>query len=160
MDYIKAISDFAKLAREFCEWANKQPEEPEKELYSNALMLSKLYYYGLQLPEVQLEKDLPKDEYSVNDEEWKKVFKRFASLPFQYYREIFNPSIENNDDPVTGDICDDFADIYRDLKEGLRYYDLGKEELAVFTWRFTFGTHWGRHILSALRAIHAYEPEE
>ena len=39
------------------------------------------------------------------------------------------------------------------LREGLGYYEQGRLADAVWSWRFLFFTHWGRHASSALRAI-------
>jgi hypothetical protein len=79
-------------------------------------------------------------------------------FPFQYYWEIFEPVTDTPEEAVCGDITDDLGDIYIDVKEGLLAYPLS-EQSAVWHWRTTFGFHWGRHATSALRALHAYDPE-
>jgi hypothetical protein len=82
-------------------------------------------------------------------------------LPLQYYWEIFAPSdLKGDKEPVCGDLFDDFLDIYADLTDGLWLYDRQHFEMAVFTWRLMFGVHWGRHAVSAMHALHSYEPED
>ena len=70
---------------------------------------------------------------------------------------IFNAEIIPSEEPVTGDIIDDLADIYKDLKDGLWYLKQGSEIDAVFYWNNTFGFHWGRHILGAMYALFCFE---
>jgi len=52
-------------------------------------------------------------------------------------------------------VADDLADIWRDLRTGLnamatesRWEDVGWE------WRFGLQTHWGKHAVDALAALH------
>jgi hypothetical protein len=82
--------------------------------------------------------------------------RRFTALPFQYYSEIWNPVLVPTDETVTGNIADDLADIYFDLKQGLLYMDDGHPFQAVFHWTFMYGVHWGRHATTALRVLHCY----
>jgi hypothetical protein len=57
--------------------------------------------------------------------------------------------------PVQGSLAGDISEIYSDLKQ-----DLQREEKRIsqadFLWelRFSFRSHWGKHLLGALRAIH------
>lgn len=85
------------------------------------------------------------------------ALERFKDFPFQYYWEIFTPITEEPEEPVCGDIADDFADIYADIKPGLLAYDLGRLPQAVWHWRFAWSIHWGEHATSALRALHSYQ---
>jgi hypothetical protein len=155
MDYEKIIRSFAELAQDCCKWAEGPAGSPGKEHFLATNYIAKLYLAGLELPMTEPEDDL--DAPSVSDDEYKKIFKRFGSLPFQYYWEIFDPVVEKPEEPVTGDVCDDLADIYRDLKVGLIYWDKSQQQNAVFHWKTSFGFHWGRHATSALRALHCYE---
>jgi len=67
---------------------------------------------------------------------------------------IFNANIVPSEEPVMGDVIDDLADIYKDLKEGLWYLEQGSEDDAVFQWRFSLDVHWSRHIISTMYALH------
>ncbi len=89
------------------------------------------------------------------------IARNLSSLPFQYYWEIFTPSdLDGDKEPVCGDLFDDFQDIYGDLSTGLWLYDRGHVETAAFTWNLMFGVHWGRHAVSAMHALHSFDPDD
>lgn len=158
MNREKDIEEFGAVAKEFCDWAEGIPDTSAEEHLKSLALLSKLYATALALPETE-----PSDDFSTQEPpsiEYKKMHERFGSLPFQYYQDIFNPLSEEAEEPVTGDICDDLADIYKDIKEGLWYFEQHRVADAAFHWRMHFGFHWGRHLTSALKALHCYEPEE
>lgn len=54
-------------------------------------------------------------------------------------------------------LFDDLRDIYLDLRRGLDFYnsnaDCGRRE-ALWTWKFLFYTHWGKHAAHALGVLH------
>lgn len=52
---------------------------------------------------------------------------------------------------------DGAVDIYGDLAEGLAIFDAGRSDEALWSWRFSFGAHWGRHAVEALTAIRALD---
>ena len=156
-EYETAIDAFAKTAREFCAWAESPPLTPAAEHFTAARLVAKLYASALDLP-VSAPTDAP-DAPRVSDDAYRALHKRFGALPFQYYSEMFNP-FEFEAAPVTGDIADDLADIYRDLKYGLWFYEHGHVPAAVWEWRTTFGFHWGRHATGALLALHCYDQEQ
>ncbi len=154
MDYDKHVKEFSDLALEYCNWVEKQ-EKSEDQLYYVQVLLSKLYCWGIQLPDCEstdlLEsKELPTHEHS-------KVLEYFAEFPVQYYSMVFNAEVVPSEDPVTGDVVDDLADIYKDLKDGLWYLGKGSEVDAVFYWRSSLGIHWARHILGAMYALYCSE---
>jgi len=155
-----SIAKFADIAREYCAWCEgSRATDPRMLLFQATRLLARLYAAGLYLPDVTLD-DYP-EAPEISTDARHAMFKSFATLPFQYYREVFNPSIESSDEPVTGDLADDFADIYVDLKSGLDLFEQGFELAAVWTWRMLLGIHWGRHATSALRALHNFElPDE
>lgn len=154
MNYEPIIAAFADLAVAYCAWAEGN-STPDNEHYRATQFVAKLYLAGLELPVTEAVSNL--DAPSLSIEEYKEIHKRFGVLPFQYYWEVFNPQAEPPEEPVAGDICEDLADIYRDLKEGLFYWEKGQKQDAVFCWKFAFGVHWGRHATGALRALHCFE---
>jgi len=155
MNYEPIIKAFADLAGAYCEWAETNDNTTKDEQYRATQFVAKLYLAGLELPMTEAITDL--DAPTLSREEYWKIHKRFGTLPFQYYWEVFNPNTEIAEEPVAGDLCEDFTDIYRDLKEGLFYWEKGQQQDAVFCWKFAFGVHWGRHATSALRALHCFE---
>lgn len=69
---------------------------------------------------------------------------------------MFYPAKLFEEEPLTGDLADDLADVYRDLKPGLVLYEGGHIDEAVWHWNFHFNIHWGRHAAEALYAMHAF----
>lgn len=51
-------------------------------------------------------------------------------------------------------LSDDFNDIYHDLTEGNWYYENGYNGEALIMWRQLFDSHWGKHVITALTALH------
>jgi len=150
----EAVDRFAALAREYCAWAEGPPLTDEEDLNRAIAFVARLYCAALQLPSTNPRIEDASDGLSLED--YRAIHKRFSSLPFQYYWEVFHPVADAADEAVAGDICDDLADIYRDLKDGLAIFDAGNDQLAGFHWSSSFGFHWGRHATSALHALHCY----
>jgi hypothetical protein len=73
------------------------------------------------------------------------------------YRQVYDPFESAEHDVVGGSLSDDLADIYRDLKRGVDEWcdadSVGRQDI-VWEWRFGFESHWGQHLLSALRVAH------
>lgn len=155
MDYEAHIREFAELAQEYCSWVEGDGNKDEEHLFYVQVLLSKLYCWGVQLPECD-----PTDLLESNekpDHDHKSVLSHFNEFPVQYYSMVFNAHIVPSEEPVTGDVIDDLADIYKDLKDGLWYLSKGSELDAVFQWRFSFGIHWARHVLGAMYALYCSE---
>jgi hypothetical protein len=83
-----------------------------------------------------------------------KEFRRFGSLPFNFYSECFNPLVVPAEEPVIADFADDLADIWRDVKPGLLLFRAG--DRAAGHWRFHFDVHWGHHATAAMYALQAW----
>ena len=148
----KPIERFADTVRRFCRWAESEPQDPISEARTARRLLAELYLQAIDLPEVSSDADAPE----IVQEQYQSVFKRFGALPFNYYSECFNPLAIPAEQPVTADLADDLADIWRDLKRGLALYEDGAIEAAVWEWRFHFSAHWGHHACGALYALQAW----
>ena len=60
--------------------------------------------------------------------------------------------------PINGSLADDLAGIYCDLRPGLDAWgasDAATRTAIVWDWRITYESHWGHHVIDAMRAIHA-----
>jgi len=55
--------------------------------------------------------------------------------------------------PVHGRISDDVADVAIELVHGLRHYEAGRVDEALWWWQFSFLSHWGAQALNAQRAL-------
>lgn len=62
---------------------------------------------------------------------------------------------EGAEEVSLGSLADDLADIWRDLRAGLDALEGGSQwQDVAWEWRFGLQTHWGRHAVEALRALH------
>ena len=148
-----AAESFTENVERFCEWAEAEKHgliEARQHLLALATSIPRLENYR----ESELGDDeLPRRGY----EGWKEDHERFGDLPFQYYMSVFDShDLENRDEPVTGDLHDDFADIYGDLWRGLEAHKAGRIKEALSIWIESYFCHWGNHAASALKAIDDY----
>lgn len=150
------LESFVSVVEEFCSWVESELSSEPNELKTAIRLLANLYSKVLELPVGNPNSDFDPDKYRITDEEWHQCFKRFGSLPFNYYWVILNPADIKNESLGMGDLADDLADIYRDIKFGLVLYQDGHEAEAVWEWRNGFAIHWGGHAASALYALHSY----
>lgn len=155
MNQDEAIRAFATLARDYRTWCEgPRATDPSQLLREATRHVACLYTAALELPDVEFvdhpdPPDLPEADRDV-------MFRSFGTLPFNFYREVFDPAIEGKEEPVAGDVADDLSDIYSDLIKGLWLLDHGHAVAAVWTWKLSFAGHWGRHAVSALRALHCH----
>ncbi len=102
---------------------------------------------GSQATHVQDELGL---EVELN--EWQAVFDKTGALFFDTFYDYVWP----DGDKTLGDIADDVADIYRDLKPGLDAWDLENGEYipgALWSWELMYECHWIRHLEGLLGAL-------
>jgi hypothetical protein len=145
--------DFEQLARSYCEFVERDGSEgQDRAAFVAELEGHLLALYGAAL-DLTLADPAERDAPGVSHEEWGAVFGRVASRlgDADAYWLVLDPFAE--DAPVLGSLSDDVADIYGDLKSGLRLIEGHPSEDASWDWRFTFDTHWGRHAASALYAL-------
>ena len=153
------VEAFADAATEFCAWAEGPPSEEAAEAAAARLHLARLYLGALALREATSWADRENWEPpGRTPPEWQDVFRRFGALPFNYY-SYTNPHIMPGEDLFTGDLADDLADIWQDLRVGLWAYRAGDLVAAESEWRSSFKIHWGRHAADALLALHCWEPK-
>jgi len=145
-----AIERFAAAATAFCVWAEADGgTHPRDEACQARRLLADLIVAAIDLPE----RSSDADAESIPDTEYRRIYRRFASLPFNLYSKVFNPWQVPSEDAVIADLADDLADIWRDLTPGLSLYAAGNLDSAIWEWRFGFVTHWGHHATAALYAL-------
>jgi len=149
-EFIAAAQDF----RAFCEAEGKATRA---DLWTVRAILLRLIYHA---PAAEQSSQSCDHEVSrCSDESWKLVFHRCAGFPFDYYNLHLKPFEIPSDEVGIGSLCDDLADIYRDLCEGLDLYAQGYLEDACFYWALNYRSHWSIHALQALSALELYRTD-
>lgn len=121
-------------------------------------LLPFLMHEAAKLPDVPVD-DSGEEKLSVGmtNEERQNLYYSLQEMlgEWDQHRQVFDPI--NDSEVVIGTLSDDFADIYRDLKLGLEIIrrDSAKTADAIWEWRFSFLSHWGKHAVDALQAIHS-----
>jgi Domain of unknown function (DUF5063) len=156
----ETVKHFVACGDAFCALLeNSAPLAPYDFLLQVATSLARFYGAALVLPEVEC------DDVAVSDKTQSSERKLLSQDvldglrrkldDFDCYWEVFNPYEE--DIPVQGDIIDDLGDIYRDYGRYLERFRSGTDAdvcEAIWHWKFSFGVHWGDHMVDCLRAIH------
>ena len=156
------IIEFINTAESFC---NNLDVMPNGWMFRVIEILPKLYSAAQSLPranEYQVSSSTNNDvlKFRMTHGEWSSLLQKVGAAigESRFYWEIFDPIEYPPAEPVCGDIADDLADIYRDLKAGLGAWNNGSDALIpdiLFEVReVSFRSHWGPHLLSAIRPIH------
>ncbi|MEN8258321.1 MAG: DUF5063 domain-containing protein [Thermodesulfobacteriota bacterium] len=152
---LEAILTFAEIANEFCKWVEIGPEDYEDEIYSALNLLSSLYQQILLLPEVEPHyEDI--DLLGLHHREALEITQRFDSLPFHNFQSVIDPLSDEKQVPEQHDIRIDLKNIYLEIRKGLDLYMEGKRASAVFHWTASFAFQWGRQVVDAQKALHAF----
>ena len=154
---------FKTAADRYCALFEREPGPCWAETVLAAL--AEVYATAHRLPDFGLTEDAPDlpNTLDITHEEWLSLHAFAARVlgPQAHYRAYFDPSevSDTEERPIFHSLADDLADIYRDIKPGLRAWDTGSDiylETIVFDWKNpNFGSHWGVHAVSAMRALHA-----
>jgi hypothetical protein len=159
---LEPVRQFVEVAGRYCGLVENYEALTAYELARRAAdLLPSLYAAGLALPDVAM----PEAQSEKPDAFYDAVpIKHTAALgralgekigAYNRYWQVPDPFEE--EEPVAALLGEDLADLYGDLKRGLIAFDKGTEHdaaEAAWHWRFSFGNHWGRHLVSALRALH------
>ena len=120
-------------------------------------LLPMLYAGALALFDVvtQSGQDVPSRDRGVSSD-WRALSRSLSQQlgKWDHCYETFDPYEDPPPSPVVCSLSDGLTDICRDLSDGLAKWLRGERDDAVWEWRFGFATHWGRHAVSTLRAIH------
>lgn len=149
------LDAFAAAAEEYCAWAEGEAGGPLHEARMARTLVAELFRRALDLRQVDGDGEGP----HISDDEYHAVYRRLGVLPFNYYSECFQPLIVPAEEPVTADLADDLADIWRDVKAGLLPFRNGNRAAAAWRWRFHFDVHWAHHATAALYALQAWFSE-
>jgi hypothetical protein len=155
---------FMAAAERYCALFESEPADPDQWTATVLSALAQLYSAAHRLPDFGLSENAPTipDSLDVTTEECGSVFGVVSRAlgPQAEYWAYFDPSepLDADQQPIFYSLADDLADIYGDIKPGLRAWETGDDrylEAIVFVWKTPlFGTHWGVHAVSAMRALH------
>jgi len=155
---------FKTAAELYCTLFESEPADVDCWVEAVLSALAQVYAAAHRLPGFGLSDDaadIPDSLYFTH-EDWFSLFGFIQRIlgPQEAYWAYFDPSepADSNEQPIFHSLADDLADIYRDLKPGLRAWETGDDrylETVVFEWKTPlFGSHWGLHAVSAMRALH------
>ncbi len=150
------LEAFAAAAEQFCAWAEGESRGIVSDARLARALISELFRRAIDLPE---QSDWNGDAPEISIDRYTRVYQRFGSLPFNFYSECSNPLIVPAEEPITADLADDLADVWRDVKGGLLLFGDGNITAAAWHWRFHFEIHWGHHASAALYALQSWFSE-
>ena len=158
--YSENITEFVKVASEFCTFAENAYRFSKKDFLDKARkLLPLLYLKGSLLPRFESVFD-DENEKFVTEEDWDFIHETVQKkLGFHdEYREVFDPLTHEQVEQSTASISDNIADIYQDMKNFVTLYNMGTEEImndALWECQLNFEEFWGQRLLNGLKAIHS-----
>lgn len=148
-----------KEATRYCELIEREGVGAGPELAEQLrLAVAELLVAACGLPSVEPDSD--RDVPDVSHQEWHRIYQELGPrLDGDYYWSArplpFDPE-RGEPEPTTGSLCDDLADIWKDLTAGLRAREARMTDNDVlWHWKSSFESHWGQHAVDALRVLHA-----
>ncbi len=151
---VAKVKCFAEIVSRYCAWAESPAADVNVDMQTARRILAELHFAVLDLPENDFEDDVELED--ITTEQWKAIRERFTNLPVDGYWFVFDPIQTGENDAVFGTLSEDLADIYRDIKYGLRLFEAGHITEATWEWKFNFKIHWGRHLLDAQKVIYSW----
>lgn len=128
------VAGFAAVAERYVTWAEGPNAGTPADVRHAVVLLLDLLRVALELP-ARTPGD--RDPIHRTHAEWQAIHKTFSWLPVQYYWTT-DPLTEGPEQLMTGDLCDDLADILCDLKPPLILYREGEIDTACWHWKFGF----------------------
>ena len=141
------IKEFYELADSYCHFVTSK-ENTIDDIPTLMELLMKLYLSALGLPE----SDPETIDSATSDKTDKKTVTFKKQIP-TFYWEVFDPFTK--EEAVCADFAEDLSEIAADIQNGMREFEAGRTGNAVFEWKFGLNSHWGNHVVDALRALHA-----
>jgi hypothetical protein len=160
-DNAEIAKQFASVAKKFCDAIESAPNLDRTELLVQVYrILPQLISHAISLPRVELNDNESREKLrtklSLSHAQWSELYQslKIKLGDVNLYWAVWDPTKES--EAIHGSLADDFADIYRELKQDL---DLGGADEAVsedniWHWRFGYHSHWGKHAIDALRTIY------
>src|SRR5262245_17906700 len=105
------MTAFVTAVDAFCSWAEGPVRDELTEALAARRLVASLYVGAMELPRSSPESEADAPDASARDA----IYRRFGALPINYYSEV-DPLLFPASDVMTGDLADDLADIWSDLK--------------------------------------------
>ena len=141
------------VATEFCAWVEKREVREDVGVWLSRI-LAELIQVAYTIPDDGFADAGAYEEDGYKAPDYQQVRNTLPELPLQYYREVYDSTVLDDNAPVNGELHDDVADIYGDLKRGLFVHEHNSPAEAERYWRQSFRYHWGEHATGALRALY------
>jgi hypothetical protein len=149
MSVAGAVQSFRALALEFRQYLEAGDLEPS----SLAEGLRRLDAAARELPFVEPSETEYADPADLDDSCRQVAGRIGAMIGHRCFYEL-----EREGEPTIGDLRDDLADIYRDLRRGLTAFEESEAD-GIWEWRFNHEVHWGIHARDALVALSMFGDE-
>ncbi|MDE2481934.1 MAG: DUF5063 domain-containing protein [bacterium] len=145
---------FLALAQRYMSWLQIRAATSVGSLSDLHACLSDLQGAAIRLPQIggdddSDDQDVPRDAQTG----WTLAKQAAATLPLCEYALVFDPLDEADRNAIVNAIEDDLGDIYNDLAEGASLMANARIEDAIWQWRFSYLSHWGRHAVHAQTAL-------
>lgn len=150
------VNRFAEAVVRYERWALHGSDAGAASARECLSRIAALYTGALALPELPFPTGEECESDRVDDDEWGRVSRAASRLPFDLYGMDAFDATQLTGETCLGSICDDVADIYRDVVSALRADRIGRRLEAVWQWRFNFQAHWGDHAIGAMHALHVW----
>lgn len=144
---------FNEIAEEYCAWVEKREAREDVGVWLTQI-LAEMIHVIYSIPDDGLWDAGAGEEDGYKKRDYNEVRGTLPKLPFQYYREVYEATDLQNDESSLGELYDDVADIYGDLRMGLFVHEHISPSEAERCWRQSFRYHWGEHATGALRALY------
>lgn len=121
--------------------------------------LSDLYSKSVFMPKIELVITDTKVEKEKKETDTT-LYKKLSEILGEYtdYTQSFDPTVlDDKENYSNGWLVDDLADIYKDLKEVIKNIERNTDDSVqqgLWDLKFGFGSHWGSHLIDALRFVH------
>lgn len=156
--YSKEVIEFTAVANEYCRFLEEASQADGNQLLRVLQkLLPLLYMKSLYLPDIETKIEEESEKY-VREEDWQ-VLNDMLTAKFgaaNDYLDVNNDK-DSTEELVYGNLAENLADIYQDIKDFLMVYRLGTVELmndALWECRESFSLYWGPTLVNTIRAVH------
>lgn len=156
--YSKEVIEFTAVANEYCRFLEEAAQtDGNKLLRVLQKLLPLLYMKSLYLPDIESKIEEESEKY-VREEDWQ-VLNEMLTAKFGTANDYLdvNTDKDSTEELVYGNLAENLADIYQDIKDFLMVYRVGTLELmndALWECRESFSLYWGQTLVNTIRAVH------